>query len=137
MPLFQQPTPLEMMIVKHHQQSRHRHFHRTHHRRTDRLHAFQQAMVTLPGREQIPESLVVATIYYIGALAKSRCARKESRKRNILAVVKNIGNANSKAASLVFYVKQKGRKTYQIPPLSPGGSHTIKRRYSWGTAVYR
>ncbi len=58
-------------------------------------------------------------------------------KRDILAVVKNIGKANcsgSAAMKLRFHVEGKGTKTYDIPPLSPGGTHTIKRRHSWGTA---
>ncbi len=56
-------------------------------------------------------------------------------KRDIRAVVKNIGSGNVSGMAntkLRFYVKQKGTKTYNIPPLAAGASHTIKRRHSWG-----
>jgi len=55
-------------------------------------------------------------------------------KRDIRAVVKNIGSnvSGNSTTRLRFYVKQKGTKTYNIPPLAAGVSHTIKRRHSWG-----
>ncbi len=56
-------------------------------------------------------------------------------KRDISAVVKNIGSGNSSGmadSKLRFYVEKKGTKTYDIPPLASGASHTIKRRHSWG-----
>jgi hypothetical protein len=56
-------------------------------------------------------------------------------KRDIHAVVKNIGSGNVSGmgqTKLRFYVKQKGTKTYDIPPLAVGASHRITRRHSWG-----
>ncbi len=56
-------------------------------------------------------------------------------KRDISAVVKNIGSGNVSSMShtkLRFYVEKKGTKTYDIPPLASGDSHTVKRRHSWG-----
>jgi hypothetical protein len=56
-------------------------------------------------------------------------------KRNIRAVVKNIGSGNvsgNATTKLRFYVKQKGTKTYNVPPLAAGASHTINRRHAWG-----
>ena len=56
-------------------------------------------------------------------------------KRNIRAVVKNIGSSNvsgNSTTTLRFYVKQKGSKTYTIPALAAGASHTINRRHAWG-----
>lgn len=58
-------------------------------------------------------------------------------KRDIRAVVINSGTGNVSGMSqtkLRFYVKKKGTKTYNIPPLAAGASHPIKRRHSWGTA---
>ncbi len=55
-------------------------------------------------------------------------------KRDINAVVKNIGTGNASGmakTTLRFYVKKKGTNTYDIPPLASGQSHTIKRRHSW------
>ncbi len=58
-------------------------------------------------------------------------------KRDIQAVVKNIGSGNVSGMGktrLRFYVEKKGTNTYDIPPLAVGASHTIKRRHSWGLA---
>ncbi len=55
-------------------------------------------------------------------------------KRDIRAVVTNIGSGNASGMAntkLRFYVKKKGTKTYNIPPLAAGQSHTIKRNHSW------
>lgn len=57
------------------------------------------------------------------------------RNREIRAVVKNIGSGNTDGVAslkLRFYVEKKGRKTYNIPPLASGKSHTIKRNHKWG-----
>ena len=56
-------------------------------------------------------------------------------KRDIHAVVKNIGSGNSSGMAhikLRFYVEKKGTKTYDIPPLASGASHTVNRNHSWG-----
>jgi len=58
-------------------------------------------------------------------------------KRDIQAVVKNIGHAASNHATqmkLRFYVEGKGANYYNIPSLSPGHSHTITRRHGWATS---
>lgn len=58
-------------------------------------------------------------------------------KRDIHAVIKNIGNGNTDAVAgikLQFYVEKKGTKTYNVPPLGPGASYTIKRNHKWGTS---
>lgn len=56
------------------------------------------------------------------------------RKREIRAVITNIGHANTDgvAGKLRFYVEKKGAKVYKIPSLAPGVSHSIKRKHSWG-----
>jgi len=59
------------------------------------------------------------------------------RKREIRMVVKNIGNTSTDAVSgikLRSYVEGKGVKVYDIPPLAPGASFTIKRNHKWGKA---
>lgn len=59
------------------------------------------------------------------------------RKRDIKAVVTNIGNHHTSAnhkIRLRFQVEGKGTNTYDIPPLNSGQSHTITRRHSWGTS---
>ena len=59
------------------------------------------------------------------------------REREIRIVVKNIGSVETNTYGnwkLRSYVKQKGVKTYDIPPLAPGETHTIKRKHKWGTA---
>jgi len=59
------------------------------------------------------------------------------REREIRIVVKNIGSAETNAYGnwkLRSYVKQKGVKIYDIPPLAPGETYTIKRNHKWGTS---
>ncbi len=60
------------------------------------------------------------------------------RKREIRMVVKNIGNESTntplKGIQLRSYVEGKGVKMYDILPLGPGSSFTIKRNHSWGKA---
>jgi hypothetical protein len=59
------------------------------------------------------------------------------REREIRIVVKNIGSVATNSYgnwNLRSYVKQKGVKNYDIPPLAPGETHTIKRKHKWGTA---
>lgn len=59
------------------------------------------------------------------------------RKRDIHAVVKNIGNRHNDAVAgikLEFYVEGKGTTTYDIPPLDPGGEHRITRNHKWSTS---
>ena len=59
------------------------------------------------------------------------------RSREIRMVVKNIGNANTDAVAgikLRSYVKGKGVKIYDIPPLAPGATYTVKRNHKWGLA---
>jgi len=55
-------------------------------------------------------------------------------KRDIHAMVRNIGSASTSGMghiTLRFSVEKKGTRTYSIPPLAPGQSHTVNRRYSW------
>ncbi|MCP4625133.1 MAG: hypothetical protein GY850_16640 [bacterium] len=59
------------------------------------------------------------------------------RKREIRAVIKNIGNGNTDGIAgikLRFHVEKKGAKVYNIPSLEPGASHSIKRNHSWGSS---
>lgn len=59
------------------------------------------------------------------------------REREIRMVVKNIGSVETTTYGnwkLRSYVKQKGVKHYDIPPLAPGETHIIKRKHRWGTA---
>ncbi len=59
------------------------------------------------------------------------------RSREIRMVVKNIGSGSTNpdtGIKLRSYVKAKGVKHYDIPPLAPGATHTIKRNHSWGLA---
>jgi hypothetical protein len=56
------------------------------------------------------------------------------RSRDIRAMVKNIGSGNVSGmgqTKLRFFVKKKGTKTYNIPPLAVGASHRINRKHSW------
>jgi hypothetical protein len=59
------------------------------------------------------------------------------RSREIRMVVKNIGNFRTSinpvsGIKLRSYVEAKGVKMYDIPPLEPGETFTIKRNHRWG-----
>lgn len=56
-------------------------------------------------------------------------------KRDIDAVVKNIGNGNcADYVKLRFYVEGKGTKTYDLLPINAGDSRKVTRKAKWSTA---
>lgn len=58
-----------------------------------------------------------------------------NRKRDIHAVVKNIGSGNcADYVKLRFYVEGKGTKTYDLLPINAGDSRKVTRRVKWPTA---
>jgi hypothetical protein len=58
-------------------------------------------------------------------------------KSSIWADVKNIGELRSAPSILHFYVQKHGTKTYNIPALDPGETHTITRREKWFKLGYK
>ncbi|MGD9365517.1 MAG: CARDB domain-containing protein [Desulfobacteraceae bacterium] len=58
-----------------------------------------------------------------------------NRKRDIHAVVKNIGSGNcADYVKLRFYVEGKGTQTYDLLPINAGDSRKVTRRVKWSTA---
>jgi len=60
-------------------------------------------------------------------------------REHIPVEVRNVGTAPSPAARVCTWISHRGTKCYNVPPLAPGHSHTVRRSERWtsrGTRSY-